>query len=43
MLEIKDDVIVFDGDHAGMDKVFPADGVIRIKRAPEKLKSDSPE
>ena len=36
-------MIVYDGAHNAMDKVFPADGIIRIKKAPESVKGDSPE
>ena len=37
----EDGEIVYDGPHNGMDSVFPSDGVIRIKKAPEALTGDT--
>ena len=34
---------MYDGSHQAMDNVFPADGVVRIKKAPDSVKGDSPE
>ena len=39
----EDGVIVYDGSHNGMDNIFPSDGVIRIKKAPEAVADDTPE
>ena len=37
----EDGEIIYDGPHNGMDSVFPSDGIIRIKKAPEALAGDT--
>ena len=40
-LLINPDAIVFEGCQNAMDKVFPADGIIRIRKIPEIIEGDS--
>ena len=35
--------MVYEGDVNNLDRLFPADGIIRIKQAPPQIKGDSPD
>ena len=43
-LKIADDgEIVYEGELGALDAIFPADGVIRIKKAPPAIAGESPD